>query len=126
MKSIATAIALVAAMAFATAAWAGPTYTDANFVGGYACGLSGNMVSGGVLEKAVGTGTIHPSGTGNFTASAMTVNVQGVGECDYKMDTSASAAVPPSYEIYSDGSGVAAGVFTLQDSNSGCRTDILV
>lgn len=121
MKSIATTLVFATAIAFASVAWAGPTYTEADLVGGYACGLTGTMVSStGTTEKAVGTGTIDLSGTGTFIASTMVVNVQGVGECNYKMDITKSNGDT----FYPDGTGVATGTYLLT-SGSGCQSEIL-
>jgi hypothetical protein len=114
MKSIATSIALASVLAFATAAWAGQSYRNADLSGTYSCGISGTMKINGNPDKTVGTGYIDPAGNGQITASTITLNVEDVGECHYELDSTQ----PTKYTLNADGTGAAGGTYNVVQDQS--------
>jgi hypothetical protein len=114
MKSWIIALITAAILAFGTAANAGLfTYSNANIIGGYGCGLSGSVSLGGPSANVVGTAYFDPAGNGTFTASTITLNVGGVGTCNYSL-----VSGDGTYNIHPNGTGLAVTLYNLQSGSA--------
>ena len=114
MKSSLIALIVAATLGLGSAANAGLfTYSNANIVGGYGCGLSGSVALGGPSTNAVGTAYFDPAGNGTFAASTITLNIGGVGTCNYSLVSSDGT-----YAIKPNGTGLAQTLYNLQSGSA--------
>jgi hypothetical protein len=110
MKSSLIALITAAILTFGGAAHAGFfTYNNADIFGGYGCGLSGSVSLGGPATNVVGTAYFNPAGNGTFAASTITLNIGGVGTCNYSL-----VSGDGTYNISSNGTGLAQTLYNLQ------------
>ena len=114
MKSSLIALIVAATLAFGSAAHAGLfTYTNADVYGGYGCGLSGSVSLGGPSTNVVGTAYFDPAGNGYFAASTITLNIGGVGTCNYSL-----VRGDGTYNISPTGTGLAQTLYNLQSGSA--------
>lgn len=114
MKSSLIALIVAATFGFASAANAGFfTYSNADIYGGYGCGLSGSVSLGGPSTNVVGTAYFNPAGNGTFAASTITLNVGGVGTCNYSL-----VSGDGTYNINPNGTGLAQTLYSVQSGSA--------
>jgi hypothetical protein len=115
MKSSLIALIVAATLGLGSAAHAGGlfTYSNADIYGGYGCGLSGSVALGGPSANVVGTAYFDPAGNGYFSASTITLNIGGVGTCNYSL-----VSGDGTYNINPNGTGLAQTLYNLQSGSA--------
>ncbi len=119
MKHLITAfvMATLVALAVSARAWAPPNqdqggYSNADMNGGYGCNLAGTLGGAGV----VGTAEYHPYGNGTFIESLLTLQIGGIGVCQYALESGMGT-----YDITVHGTGSAHLVYSrVAGSATGC------
>jgi hypothetical protein len=86
-----------------------PGYTNADINGGYGCNVSGTLSGAGVVAIA----QYHPEGDGTFSESVFTLNIAGIGVCQYSLEPGTGT-----YDVSANGTGVAQAVYSRQPGSA--------
>ena len=84
-------------------------YTNSDINGGYGCNVSGTLSGAGV----VATAQYHPEGDGTFSESVFTLNIAGIGVCQYSLEPGTGT-----YDVSANGTGVAQAVYSRQPGSA--------
>jgi len=86
-----------------------PGYTNADINGGYGCNVSGTLAGAGI----VATAQYHPEGDGTFSESVFTLNIAGIGVCQYSLEPGTGT-----YDVSANGTGLAQAVYSRQSGSA--------